>query len=409
MTIIDGEFVSDSFEAIMNAMLEDARINFGTDLNDSQVAIIRRFYEPVANRLAEAQEDIGLVLSAAQIDNAEGQSLDLLSGLIGISRERALPSKGDVEFSRSAAASVDYTIPRGTVVQTDSLDPIRFTTDSTAILEAGSTEVVVSVTAEVGGIESDVGADALTIMPNPPSGIESVTNTSTTTGGTERESDDALRRRAKFELAASSSSTAPAIESALQRLEDVLGVSIYTNDTNAVDGDGLPAHSFEAIVEGGDSNEIGQTLFEKKAMGTTSHSGSFGVSETVTATLLNGNEYEVSFSRPTAKQLYVSADLEVTDEYAGVDAVRDIIVSHVGGTFSSTRTHNGELRLGDDVLASRIRAEIMRVSGVYDINSLTLAFDVAPGTGDDGNLAVANNEVAIADATDSSLDIVESP
>ncbi len=402
MTIIDGSFVATGSEVILESMLDDARERFGPDLNDDEVAIIRTFYEPIANRLAEAQEDIGLVLSSAQIDNAEGAALDLLTALIGVRRERAIPATGEARFSRSSGASVDYIIPAGTVIQTNSTSPLRFQTDSSATLAAGETSVDVGITAQEPGVESNIGSNALTVMPNPPTGIESVTNPAQTTGGSEAENDEELRARAKEGLSDGASSTAPALVAGLKSVEGVRTVSVFVNDTNATDGDGLPPHSFEAVVDGGNAADVGQFLFEKKAAGTTSHSGSFGTTETATATLPNGQQYDVDFSRPIIRELYIDADLQVTDEYEGDDAVVDAVVGHTGGTLSTGRITGGELGVGDDVLIARLRAEVMSVRGVLDINSFTIGFDSTAALGG-SNLPVDINEVSRASALDSSM------
>jgi len=226
-------------------MVADAKEYFGEDLNDGEQAIIRTFYRPIARRLAEAQQDIGLVLESSQIDNAEGMALDLLCALIGLRREFAKRATGVVTFSRSVAGDTDYAIKSGTTVQTDSSEPLRFETTKGVTLTEGDLTVDAPVEAAEGGAEYNIGPNTLTVMPDPPTGLSDVTNTADTGGGTNRENDEDLRTRAKEELAEGSQASAPAIINSVQSLDEVTSVAIEIYDAPGED-DG-----FELTIAGG--------------------------------------------------------------------------------------------------------------------------------------------------------------
>ncbi len=406
MTIEDGELVSDTVEDILNAMLEEARAQFGDDINDGELSVIRAFYIPVAEQLAKAQEDVGLVLSSAQIDNAEGAALDLLTALIGVRREDSRRATGEVIFSRENAATTDFSIPRGTIVQTDNrLDPIRFKTTTSAVLSAGETEVSVPVEADSGGVVANMGSNALVIMPKPPSGIETVTNPEPTDGGTERETDSELRDRAKKELADGAKATAAALVAGARAVDGVASVNIFINDSNVDETDtgGLPDHSFELVIEGGDPDEIGQMLLETKAAGDTAYAGAFGIPETATGVLINGQEFEVDFSRPSPVHIYVDVSMKVTEEYAGDDDVRDAVVTYIGGLLSTGNMAGGKLGVGDEVLYGKVEFAIRGVRGVYDVSDLKVDV-VSPPVGT-SNISIEPNEMATSDASDGSIEI----
>ena len=53
----------------------------------------------------------------------------------------------------------------------------------------------------------------------------------------------------------------------LNNIENVESASGYENDTDYVDSRGLPPHSIEIIVEGGDNSEIAQAILRRKAGG----------------------------------------------------------------------------------------------------------------------------------------------
>ena len=396
MTIVDGEFDSQSEEEILNAMIADAKEYFGEDLNDGEQAIIRTFYRPIARRLAEAQQDIGLVLESSQIDNAEGMALDMLCALIGLRREFAKRATGVVTFSRSVAGDTDYAIKSGTTVQTDSSEPLRFETTKGVTLTEGDLTVDAPVEAAEGGAEYNIGPNTLTVMPDPPTGLSDVTNTADTGGGTNRENDEDLRTRAKEELAEGSRASAPAIINSVQSLDEVTSVAIEIYDAPGED-DG-----FELTIAGGNDQEIAQAILETKAVGDTSFGGNIGTLTTATGNLPNGQTHDINFSRPTETQIYASCTLSTTEDYAGATDVRDAIVDYIGG-ISSTGAEITGLGVGEDLVYGEIEFQIRTVTGVYDVDELYIGTDPNP-TGE-SNIAISNTEVALGSATNGSIEV----
>ncbi|UBF22397.1 baseplate J-like protein [Haloarcula virus HCTV-15] len=396
MTVKNGRFASQSEEEILDAMVADAKEYFGEDLNDTETAIVRTFYRPIAARLAEAQEDIGLVLDSSQIDHASGAALDLLCALIGIRRKSAKRASGEVTFSRDTAADNDYVVKTGTLVQTDSSTPLRFQTTKRVTLAEGNTSVSAPVEAVEGGVDYNLGTNTLTVMPDPPTGVLNVTNTAEITGGQNPESDEDLRIRAKEELAEGSRASAPALINAVQSVQGVTSVAIDIRDAPE-DDDG-----FELTIAGGKDKEIGQAILDTKAVGDTSFGGQVGTAVTVTADLPNGQTHDVTFSRPSEILIYVTADLKVTDEFEGIEAIRDSIVGYLGGITTSGADITG-LGVGDDVIYGEVEFAIRSVTGVYDVTSLTVGKSANP-TGTD-NLTITNTEVASGDATDGSIEV----
>lgn len=408
MTVTEGRFDDDGVEDILDALMADAKEYFGEDLNDDDLAIVRTFYRPIAERMEIIQNDIGIVLDSSQIDYAEGQALDYLTALIGIVRDPAVAADGEVTFSRDTSASVDYVIPKGTVVQTDSEDPEEFKTTEQVTLLSGNTSVTAPVTALEEGADGNTGSNTITVMPDPPTGIESVTNAAATTGGSDVESDDELRKRAKDELASGNRASAVALYNAVKNLPETTSVSIYIETSTT--STGLPGEGFEIVAAGGNDVDIAQTIFETKAAGDTSYGGTHGTQATADAEVGNGQTYTIQFSRPTETQIYVDADLEVTDEFAGIDAVQDSIVNYIGGILTTGQDVEG-IGVGDDVIYGTVEYAIRDVEGVYDIvddgdsNTVGLAIGTSSGPTSTSNIAIAASEVATSDGTDGSLNI----
>lgn len=405
MTFKDGDYLTDTQEQILDAMIENAKNHWGNDLKDDELAVIRLFYKPIAAQFSQAQTDIGLVLQSAQIDHAEGTQLDLLTALIGVKRDPETKATGEVTFSRSKSAGVDYTVPSGTVVQTDSNDPTKYETTESVVLLEGTTSISAKIESLTEGVETNAGANTATIIPDPPAGVEEVTNPSEITGGTDEETDEVLRERAKEELANGSRASAPALYNSVKSLDGVTSVSLFINDTNTdnTGTGGLPDHSFEVVAAGGVDGEIGQEIFDTKAVGDTSYGGANGTLVSTTADMPNGQTHGIDFSRPTEVKIYIDTDLDVTDEYAGNDALKSNLVQYIGGLLPSGNEESGELNVGEDVIIGEVEYAIRSTAGVYDVNSLTIGKSSSPtGT---SNIAIADSEISQADGTDSSMSL----
>lgn len=406
MTInTDGSFDPDDKAVILDSMMADAKERFGEDLKDDDLAVIRLFYDPVAERLAESQVDIAAVLRASQIRNADGENLDLLAEQIGVTRIPARKATGTARFSRGSAASVDYTIPEGTVVQTDSTDPAEFQTTVSTSLPAGQTFVDVNIESTEGGIDGNVGANTITVMRRAPTGIEDVTNPAGTAGGAEVEDDEELRARTSKEVGSGSRASVPALVRGIRRVDGVKSVSIFVNDTNTADVDGRDPHSFELVVEGGNPAEVADQILEIKAAGDTSVGGFSGTAVVQEVTLPNGQPLSISYSNPAVQNIWVDVGVKTTDEYAGADVIRDEVVSYIGGLLTSGNEVGGDLGVGDDVVIGEVEFAVRSAPGIYDVEWCNIAVGATPTASDNVNLEILSGQKASSDATDGTITI----
>lgn len=405
MTFINGRFVSDSVSDVLDVLVANFEANIGDTLPDAQASLLRTLYLPVAEQMVAIQDDIGLVLDAAQIDYATGDALDLLVALIGVPRKDAEKAIGTATFSRASAATQDYTIPSGTKVQTENVDPVTFVTTEEVVLANGTTSIDAVIEAVEAGQNGNVAAGTITVLLSSVPGVESVTNAAETSGGADAESDDELRERAREAVAEGKSATARALVKEVEALAGVTKVQIFLNNTGQdyTGTGGLPDHSFELIIDGGVDLDIGQAILDTMAAGATPYGGASGTGVTVAATLPSGLTEDVSFSRPITVQLYVAADIEVTSEYVGDSKVRDSIVEYVGGILADGQTRNGRVDMGEEVLIGEVEYAIRDVHGVYDVTALTV--DVVDPPVNTGNIQLAPGESAQADATDASISL----
>ncbi len=203
-------------------------------------------------------------------------------------------------------------------------------------------------------------ASTVTVIETPVSGLDRVNNLLDLQEGRDVETDAELRLRRVESLQLSSAATLPAIRSRL--LQDVDGVSevaIYENRTSVVDGDGRPPHSFEAVVVGGDAQDIGQMLWDTKPAGIQT----YGNQPAVDIVDSNGDNQEMYFSRPVSFYAYVKVRFDLYDEEIfpsdGIDTIKQSILDY-GNT----------LRIGEDMIRDRFYAPIYN-SGVNGIGVIT--------------------------------------
>lgn len=154
----------------------------------------------LAARLYAAAAQIhGLLLQAQWVleqsfpQTAQGEYLERLAALRGISRSVATCATGILRFGVSSAVSGDLSIKSGTTCMTDT--GVRFATTDDAVLTSGSLYVDVPAMALVPGRAGNVAANTVTIMAAMPTGIKACTNPEAFSGGDDAESDESLRAR----------------------------------------------------------------------------------------------------------------------------------------------------------------------------------------------------------------------
>jgi uncharacterized phage protein gp47/JayE len=257
---------------------------------------------------------------------------------------------------------VDYTateaivIPAGTNVSNYSRDPGRlkvFRTTRDGILTKnpeGKWETDIPIVAVAQGRSQNVFAGTITVMPKPPLGIEYVINRRDILNGTDTESDEDLRVRAKRALEMAGKATLTSIRSAIEGLEGVTG------QVKVVDQpDGIPG-IVQVIVSGGDEEEIRKVIEETRAAG-----------------------IRLEFKRPVV----VPIDIEITvkvKEGADTEQIQEAVDR-------SLRDYFGSLQIDEDVILNRIVQATLQLPGVQDVEALSL-------NGTRGNVTVGSDQKA---------------
>ncbi len=230
----------------------------------------------------------------------------------------------------------------------------------------------------------------ITVIGTAIDGWVSVINLSNATPGRALATDAELRSLRQLELASAGRSTADSIVAALYGLSDTISATLFVNNEDTTDSNGLPPHSVEALVRGilsgaDEDQEVLDTLFANVAAGILTYGTTSGV-----ATDSQGIEHEISFSRPDPIPIYVRVDIIKDDELYpsdGDDQVKEAIVAW--GDQQST---------GKNAVSSGIAAQAFLIPGVLDV---TLCYiDVAPTPTVSTTIAIELRELATYDVDD---------
>ena len=123
-----------------------------------------------------------------------GDFLDHLAANRGVTREQAAPATSTIRFTLSAVQEYAIGIPAGTRVTNG--DSIYFQTTEYEEIAAGDTYVDVKAECtEVGIVGNDLVAGQLSALVDPIPYVASVSNTNTSSGGTDLEDDESLAER----------------------------------------------------------------------------------------------------------------------------------------------------------------------------------------------------------------------
>jgi len=330
-----------------------------------------------AIQLGTYQQGLRLVHDAMDPDNAQDASLDAISGQNGVVRDPARPSTVLLDFTGTPAV----VIPSGSVYRVPG-GPRFETTEQATIGGGGSVSGVDAQSEDTGPIEALAGT--ITEQVTFIAGVSTVTNPADAIKGNDVEKDSALRQRREAAFALASSSTDGSLSGRVASLNTVEQALCVSNRSDAVDGDGRPAHSFEVIVWPAQIDN--DPVF---AIVRSNNPGGIRPYGDITGTALDseGVSQEVAYSVADAVEIYFAIILTVNSlTYGGDAAVKDAIVAFIDG-----------LLIGADVILSQVQCAITSsVTGIIDIE-VRAKIGSAPGAGDIVNLTIALTEIATTD------------
>ncbi len=251
----------------------------------------------------------------------------------------------------------------------------RYLGEGTGAVDAEATCTVTGPTVAV--------ADAISEIDTPVSGWTSVKNLLDADVGADEEADEILRPRRALELASAGGSTDDAIRAEVLQIDGVTACTVFSNRTDTTDSEGRPPHSFEVLVQGGEDQDIWDTILANLPAGSASYGLEAGTSDDS-----QGVAQDVYFSRPDEVEIYIIANVDYdADEYPvdGDDQIKAAIVAW-GDT----------LKAGRNAVAAGVSAQVFTIAGVLDVEIL---IDDAPAPASSATVSIGAREIAVYDTS----------
>lgn len=276
-------------EDLVNGMQEiyGSGIYLGNDSQDYE--LLSKFAEKIYDCFQTGE----IVYHSHSPITSIGAALDYIVAINGITRKQGTKSTATLLLAGAAGT----TITNG--VAADSNGYMWDLLGTVTIGVSGSVECE-AVCRENGTVQAVAGS--ITRIMTPTLGWDSVTNEADATVGTITETDSELRARQADSVAMPSQSIAVGMLGAVSAIKNVGRCTLYENDKDSPDENGIPGHTICFVVEGGDPQEIAETIQRRKGPGC----GTYGT-ETVAVADANGQAININFHRP----IYVGIDIEI--------------------------------------------------------------------------------------------------
>ncbi len=434
---LDG-FVPRTFDVIKSDVVSQLRGRLGSTIAFDDESVEGQVVTLVCSELALLWSTGQDVYSSQDPDKAGGQALEAESLLVNVFRDEATASAVDLTFTGDPASNVDHgaaaTASSGTtppIFETQSdvataAAPARATSTTYAIgaivtnaanvyycatpgisgvgagpstkdaaivdgtvtwrwLGAGTayvtTVAICTVTGPVAG-----PAGSLSKLQTSIPGINNVTNILDASPGANVMTDPELRKKRNREIAKPGTGTVDAVLAELEDIDGVTSVSVFNNPSNGADADGVPAHSFEILIRGGDDQVIRDAILANQPLGIQS----FG-STTGTAIDSKGVAHVINFSRPTEKLVYLKVSITKDPKQYPVDGDDQAKQAILDDGFFQNE--------GTDVVASRISAQAWKVNGLIDVTEVLMSLDPVTVPVSSTTIPISTREVAIYDTS----------
>lgn len=376
-TVSENGIQAPSYVEILEYFQSQARNIFGQDVNIDADTQDGQLIAIFALALSDVNAQAIATYNQFNPNTAVGVGLDSAVKTNGITRHTATNSTVDLVLIGQAGT----VITNG--VATDDNENRWLLPEQVVIPVSG--EITVTATAEeVGAIEAS--PNTITQIGTPTLGWQSVNNPTQATVGVAVETDAELRQRQSRSTELPSVSLWEGIIGSLLNLPGVIRVSGVKNDEDDPSPEGVPGHTIAMIVDGGEVDEIGETIFLKKGEGV----GTYGSVQT-TYVDTYGFPNVIKFSRPTIVNAYVTLTITPSTTYISsvADEIKQRIADYING-----------LPIGESVNIARVLSSAVKdcTTGVddrFDVTAITMG--EASGSQTAASIPIEWNEAAYCD------------
>jgi hypothetical protein len=386
--IIPEGFRPKTLREVLDEIETDQHADISPQLDVSAQAPDGQRNAVTARQIAQLWELLQTANDGLDVDKAEDDQLITLCKITGTRPHEATFSEVTTTCNLDAGTTLTPGVHFAAV---ETKPDVLFTpkTEYTALVSGLQSVVFL---AEVPG-PVIANAGTLTVITTMIGGWHSITNANDAKPGQPADNNETLRTRREQELAAAGSGTAAAIRADLLQLEDANGTrvvahcQVLNNRGDYTDADGVPGHSFEAIVYDTPTlpnDQIAQRIFDTAGAGIYAHGALSGTATDAET----GDEWTIKFSRPITKDVYVTfEDMVTTAAYPGDAPFKEAVVTYL----------RSRVGVGDDVEELLCWVAAGSVPGVKAVGTVMLVFTASPaGTVD---LPLTPRELAQFDTT----------
>jgi len=390
--VLPAGFVIKPLTAIQQSIVEKLQASsaVGPSQDYSSTAPLGQIVGAASSEIAEVWELGYLVHTSGDPEGTLDVPLDQLLALTGSSRIGARASRVEGALLNLDAGTL---VPAGSLVSVLGRPDIQFELEED-VENAGVSPADVPgnfVCTVLGPVS--VNADTLTVIDNPISGWNSVTNPDIAIIGRNVATNIEFRQRWADERAQAGSTTVSAIRACLldttttPEFETIEKVLVLQNKTNWYDANGLPPHSVEAIIDDGDTPSvdddlIAQVLWDSGvAGGIDTHGDQSG-----TAIDSEGDEQTVYFSRVTRREVFINMSITRGANFPN-DGAQKLKISMAAS--------GNEYQIDDDVIALYLKSKAFAVTGVADVPAFAIGLSFPPTL--EANIPMGYRERAVFD------------
>lgn len=306
-------------------------------------------------------------VSVTYVSDSSATAAEILNGLAAL-------------FPDQFIASVNNDVLR--LRSTDGATPFALTVDTKLTITRRSSPIVFR--AETTGADV-VPVGALTAIESAIAGWNELYNLAAGDTGRDVESDVDLRDRHAEAINSVGSATVEAIRSrVLSNVDGVTSCRIYEN-RSSIPVDGIPAHAFESIIQGGNSQDIAEELWLRKPAGIETHGNvSVDIADS------NGDSHAVKFSRPVtvygwARVTVNALNTEESLPDTAVAGIKQAVVDYASANFG----------IGDDIITQRFYGAIY--TAISGIGQITVETDITALDTDSPTYSTANITISRVD------------
>ena len=348
----------DYLESIIGDMQNEFP-NMSNSSNNFAVVLAR-----ILSKALEENDSIrGEGYNNVYVATAVGRHLDKAVAIGGVSRRYGTKSYGKIKVTKSSDVS-SISIPPSTIIESGN---VQYLTNNTGYVPISSSEPVeIEIVSILAGADKNVPPESVFTPVVSIRGLDKMICEDGTSGGTDTESDQELRRRYYLTISSYSNSSLNGIISEVAKIDDVVRVSGRENNTDD-ELNGLPPHSFEIYCEGGADSEIAETIFYVKPAGIQTYGN---VSKEI---FFHNNTYNISFSRYTKEIIYYKLTVRPNIGTATTELEKDIKNAIINYTASSTKINQSEL----------IGYLYNNVTGISSLSNIAFGFSPEPDSAEE--------------------------